>query len=134
MHAIKTLSAAALALTAGLATAPAQASDVRWSVHIGLPVVTLPFPVVPVPVPVPVARPAPVLVYAAPAWRDRDRDGIPDWRDPYDNRRGYAHRRHRGPDRDRDGIPDWRDPRDNRRDDWRDDWRDQWRNGGPRRD
>lgn len=112
MHAIKTLSAAALVLTAGLAVAPAQASDLRWSVQIGLPA-----PVIVVPVPV--ARVQAVPIYAAPAWRDRDRDGIPDWRDRYDDRRGHARQWHRGPDRDRDGIPDWRDPYDNRRDGWR---------------
>jgi len=85
MKAIKTLTAAALLLSAGLATTAARASDLRWSVHIGLPlpVVTLPAPVVTVPAPV--YRHAPVQ--APPAWRDRDRDGIADWRDPYDNRR-----------------------------------------------
>jgi hypothetical protein len=145
MNAIKTLSAAALVLSAGLAAVPAQASDVRWSVQIGLP---LPVVTVPVPVyPARVYRPEPLPVYGAPAWRDRDRDGIADWRDPYDNRRGWAppawrdrdrdgvpdwrdhydNRRghaqqwHRGPDRDRDGVPDWRDRRDDRRDDGRDD-------------
>ena len=153
MKAIKTLTAAALLLSAGLATTAAQASDVRWSVHIGLPlpVVTLPAPVVTVPAPV--YRHAPVQAPPAwrdrdrdgiadwrdpydnrrvgPGWRDRDRDGIADWRDPHDNRRGHAHRHDR--DRDRDGVPDWRDHRDNRWDkrwdDRRDDWRDDRRGG-----
>lgn len=112
-------------LAAGLAAAPARAhtSDgrVQWSVQIGLPV-----PVLPVPVPLPLrveTRPAPVYgpayphaVYPPPAWRDRDRDGVPDWRDPYDNRRPHVHRPGWRVDRDRDGIPDWRDGYDNRRD------------------
>ena len=144
MTAVKTLTAAALVFTAGLATAPAHASDVRWSVHIGLPLPVLPAPLIVAPAhpvhPAYPVRPAPAWrdrdrdgiadwrdpydnrrAYGPPAWRDRDRDGIADWRDPYDNRRGHA-----GPawrDRDRDGVPDWRDPRDNRRDDRRDDRR-----------
>lgn len=122
-------------LAAGLATVPASAhagdGRVQWSVQIGLPV-----PVLPVPVPLPLRvepRPAPARAYApaygpayphahyphaypAPAWRDRDRDGVPDWRDPYDNRRPPVHRPGWRVDRDRDGIPDWRDGYDNRRD------------------
>ena len=87
-----------------------------------------PFPcrLLTVPVPRYVAQP----VYRQPAWRDRDRDGVPDWRDRYDNRHDnryggrYDHRHdHRAgppawrhtPDRDRDGVPDWRDRYDNRR-------------------
>lgn len=46
------------------------------------------------------------------ARRDRDHDGVPDWRD-----RDGGHRR----DRDNDGIPDRRDHHDDRRDDRRDD-------------
>lgn len=108
MNTSKVLSIAALAVAALAGTGTAQAAhpDVQWSVRIGLPV---PVPVFPVLVP----RFEPAPVYVQPAWRDRDRDGVPDWRDPYDNRRG-------GPawraDRDRDGIPDRYDRYDNRYD------------------
>ncbi len=116
------LTIAALALTGALATGPALAAPLQWSVQIGIP---LPVPVLPVPV---VRQPVPVYVEPGwhygyeqqryevrrpppPAWRDRDRDGIPDWRDRYDNRRPPPGWRGRGPDRDHDGRPDWRPPR-----------------------
>lgn len=91
-------------------------------VYAPAPVVYAPAPVVYAPPPV-VYRPAPRVVYGAPvvvgrpvpvsyhraAWRyrDSDRDGIPNYRDRYDNRRHW--------DRDRDGIPDRRDRRDDRK-------------------
>ncbi|MFO1327545.1 MAG: hypothetical protein U1F56_24640 [Rubrivivax sp.] len=120
MNKIPLIAAAVLAST--LAAAPAHASDLRvWStVHIGLPIA------LPVPVPVPVLpriEVVPQPVYGPPAWRDRDRDGVPDWRDPYDNRRHGHHAPAWRGDRDRDGIPDWRDRHDNRRD-WAPAWRD----------
>ena len=120
MNTSKVLSIATLALAGLAGTGAAQAAhpEVQWSVRIGVP---LPVPVLTVPVPRFVAQP----VYRPSAWRDRDRDGIPDWRDRYDNRYDsrYDHRHdHRGgpawrhaPDRDRDGVPDWRDRYDNRR-------------------
>lgn len=98
--------AAAAALAALLGSAAAQASDlrIRGVVQIGLPLPVLPHVEF-------------VPVHPHPGWRDRDRDGVPDWRDGYDNRR---HGRHHAPgwrvDRDRDGVPDWRDGYDNRRD------------------
>lgn len=122
MTKIPLIAAAVLAST--LATAPAQASDVRvWgTVHIGLPVPVLPrIEVVPQP------------VWVTPGWRDRDRDGVPDFRDPYDNRRHGYPRHGVRVDRDRDGIPDWRDRYDNRRD-WAPAWRDRppaWHDGPP---
>lgn len=142
--------AAALALcavvAAALAAPAAQASDgrVQWSVQIGLPVPVLPVPV-PLPLrvetrPVQVHGPAyPAPIYPPPAWRDRDRDGVPDWRDGYDNRRPPPHSHHHRPgwrvDRDRDGVPDWRDGYDNRRD-WRPlapGWHHRWPDRGPDR-
>lgn len=97
-------------------------------VYAPAPVVVAPPPVVYAPAPVyappPVVyRPAPRVVYEQPvvvsrpvpivyggyhgAYGDRDRDGIPNYRDRHDNRGHW--------DRDRDGIPDWRDHYDNRR-------------------
>ncbi len=106
MNTSKVLSLAALAFAGLVGTGTAQAGhpDVRWSVQIGVP----------------------VPVYSPPAWRgrDRDRDGVPDRYDSYDNRRGWCDPRTAPPawryrtDRDRDGVPDWRDPRDDRG--WRD--------------
>ena len=113
MNASKLLSTAALAVAAlaGAGSAQAGHPDVQWSVRIGVPI---PVPVLPV---LPRFEPAPA--HAQPAWRDRDRDGVPDWRDGYDNRRG-------GPawrvDRDRDGIPDRYDRHDNRYDRRHDGW------------
>ena len=129
---------AAVALAGALVITPAQArSDVQWSIQIGLPLPVLP-------IFVPGYETAPVYttrawddrvhggpVYARPVWRDRDRDGIPDWRDRRDNRyrasawradrdhdgvpdRYDRHDGRRGSDRDRDGHPDWRDRRDHR--------------------
>lgn len=134
MNTNKALAAAVLAL-AGLGVHAGAHAGVSWSVQIGLPVpvITLPAPrieVRPVHPPVSHAPTYPVYSYPAPAypvysypapahpprgygppaWRDRDRDGVPDWRDPYDNRRhGWRN------DRDRDGIPDHWDRRDDRR-------------------
>ena len=108
MNTLKPLSLAALALSGILLAAPAQAgSGAHWSINIGLPI-ALPLPPLP-PLPGLVIRndhvrvhlqaapmygqPAsvyvqPPVVYGRPAWRDRDRDGIPDRHDRYDNRRG----------------------------------------------
>lgn len=92
------------------------------------PVVYSPPPVVYAPPPV-VYRPVPRVVYPAPVvygqpvpvvygpgyyghrqqgWGDRDRDGIPNRYDRYDNRQQHW-------DRDRDGIPNWQDRRDDRK-------------------
>lgn len=75
------------------------------------PVVYTPAPRVVYPAPVIVSRPVPV-VYGPPhrhhGWGDRDRDGIPNRYDRYDNRDWRDH--------DRDGIPNWQDRYDNRRD------------------
>ena len=57
-------------------------------------------------------QPAPVYYHGQRRMADRDRDGIPDRWDRYDNRQGH-HGQYR--DRDRDGIPDRYDHRDNRR-------------------
>lgn len=132
MNTLKPLSLAALALSGILLAAPAQAgSGAHWSINIGLPI-ALPLPPLP-PLPGLVIRndhvrvqvqPAPLYIQPAavyvqppvvsgrPGWRDRDRDGIPDRYDRYDNRgRQPAWRS----DRDRDGIPDRHDRYDNRR-------------------
>lgn len=116
MNTNKALAAAVLAL-AGLGVHAGAQARVDVSVQIGLPVpvITWPGPRVEIRPPVVHAPVVPVYshpqpVYAPPAWRDRDRDGVPDWRDPYDNRRhGWRN------DRDRDGIPDQWDRRDDRR-------------------
>ncbi len=134
---VLTLAALALALAGSLAGAPARAAP-QVSVHIGLPL-----PVLQLPLPVlraPVVIQAPVYAGPAwragydrhgrydsrygsrddprhrpppPAWRDRDRDGIPDWRDGYDNRQPPPAWRGRnpGPDRGYDNRPDWNDRR-----------------------
>ena len=77
------------------------------------PVVYQPAPRVVYPAPVVVSRPVPI-VYGEPYyghrhrhgrdWGDRDRDGIPNWKDGYDNRRDH-YREHR----------DYRDYRDDRK-------------------
>jgi hypothetical protein len=110
MNTSKVLSIAALGVACLVGTGPARAAhpDVQWSLRIGVPI---PIPVRPIPLPRYESHP----VYNPPAWRDRDRDGIPDWRDRHDNRRGAPAWR-QGRDRDRDGVPDWRDPRDDRHD------------------
>ena len=87
------------------------------------PVVYQPAPRVVYPAPVVVSRPVPIA-YGEPyhayrhGWGDRDRDGIPNRYDRYDNRRDWG-------DRDRDGIPNWKDGYDNRRDHYRNDYRDE---------
>lgn len=68
------------------------------------PVIYAPPPVVYAPAPVvyapPVYRPVPRVVYPAPVgyyrhgWHDRDRDGIPDRYDGWDNRWDRGERRH----------------------------------------
>jgi hypothetical protein len=121
MNTSKVLSIAALGVACLVGTGPARAAhpDVQWSLRIGVPI---PIPVLPIPLPRYESHP----VYNPPAWRDRDRDGIPDWRDRHDNRwdgrYDDRHDRRRDPpawqhrnDRDRDGVPDWRDRHDNRR-------------------
>jgi hypothetical protein len=108
----KIVIAASLAIAGALATGAAQArDDVQWSVTIGsnAPAIAVHAPVYHHPVPV-YPRPH---VYAPPR-HDVDRDGIPNWRDPYDNRRGVAVW-HPSQDVDRDGIPNWQDRYDNRR-------------------
>ena len=109
----KTLIAASLALAGALVAGAAQArdgSDVQWSVTFGsnAPVGVVHAPVMHYPVPVHVR---PQVVHVANR-HDRDGDGIPNWNDRYDNRRGALHPRH---DVDRDGIPNWNDRYDNRR-------------------
>lgn len=130
---------AAVVLTGSLFASAAQArTEVSVQINLPLPVVLRapvlqPAPVAPVVV-LPRAQPAPV--YVQPGWAsygpvyvqprpvavgyraDRDRDGIPDRFDRYDNRRlpaakPHEHRHHgkRGDDRDR------RD--DRKRRDWR---------------
>ena len=112
MNTSKVLSIAALGVACLVGAGPARAAhpDVQWSLRIGVPI-PIPVPVLPIPVPRYESHP----VYSPPAWRDRDRDGIPDWRDRHDNRRVAPAWRH-GRDRDRDGVPDWRDPQDDRHD------------------
>lgn len=116
------VAALAVAATTVAGIAQARDVDVRWSVTIGTPFYALQAPVYVQPQPVYVA-PAPVYYYEpvqvhrrpvpvyrvhrhhARAYWDRDRDGIPDRYDTYDNR--YW-------DRDGDGIPNRYDrhPRD----------------------
>ena len=64
-------------------------------------------------------RPVPIYYHGQRRMSDRDRDGIPDRYDRYDNRWGQGHDRghDRGNyrDRDRDGIPDRYDRNDGRR-------------------
>ncbi len=120
------VSALAAVCVLGAGAAHAR-TDVQWSVTIGSPVyggpapVYVPAPVYHAPAPVYYSRPpvyyapAPVFVrpyyprhpyavrYAGPTRWDRDRDGIPDHRDRYDNRRW---------DNDRDGVPNRYDRHD----------------------
>lgn len=108
----KALAITTMVFVGALASGHAQAGhpDVQWSVRIGAfsPLPFLP----PVPVPVVIQHQQPTAVYVQPAWRDRDRDGIADWRDHRDNRVVIVGRADR--DRDRDGIPDRYDRYDNR--------------------
>jgi hypothetical protein len=141
----KKLIVIALAFGGALSATLARASDVNWSVTIGLP---LPVPVLHVPVLRPVHLPVPVLrpvmvpvdvpVYAPPvrtvhyypvprtAGRDDDHDGIPNRYDrvynPHWDRDGDGipnrYDRVYNPrwDRDGDGVPNRYDRRDDRRD------------------
>ena len=109
----KVLIAASLAVAGVLGAGVAEArDDVQWSVTIGssAPAVAVHAPVYQHPVPV---HPRPHGVYI-PTRHDVDGDGIPNWRDRYDNRRSSQgwHPRH---DVDRDGIPNWQDRYDNRK-------------------
>jgi hypothetical protein len=102
---LRTLAAAAVVLGAFGAAASAHArSDVQFTIGINSPgVYVQPAPVYVQPRQYYV-QPAPVYVQRNGAWGDRDRDGIPNIHDRYDNRRhghGYGHRR----DADRDGVP-----------------------------
>ena len=125
-----------LLASGALLTGAAQArDDVQWSVTlgngVGAPVYGAP---VYVPAPARVVYPAPVVVHQG--WRptrwDVDGDGVPNHRDPVDNRHRY---RSHGYDRDRDGIPDHRDRVDNRRFDRdRDGVPDRWDRRDDRRD
>jgi len=117
----RTLAAAAVVL-GGLAAASAAhaRSDVHFSIGLNVPgVYVQPAPVYTRPAPVYV-QPAPVYVQPAPvyygggrngAWGDRDRDGVPNIHDRYDNRRHHGHGRpgmnhgHGQGDADRDGVP-----------------------------
>ena len=111
MNTSKSLIAASLALAGALCAGAAKArdvNDVQWTVTIGS---TAPVGVMHAPVYRPV-----VPVQPVPVWHrnDVDGDGIPNWRDRYDNRRGaYGFDPRR--DADRDGIPNSRDRYDNRR-------------------
>ena len=133
------LVSAAVALFGALSVSAAQAhgADVRASVTIAAPLVTLtlPVPVLRLPVPAPVvwvSAPRPVFVpehsrggtYRAPTRWDVDGDGIPNRYDRLYNPtwdrngdgirddRGYAH--HPRGDRDHDGVPNRYDRRDDR--------------------
>jgi len=109
----KVVIAASLAIAGALATGAVQArDDVQWSVTIGsnAPAIAVHAPVYHHPVPV---YPQPHGVYTPPR-HDVDRDGIPNWRDRYDNRR-VGPVWHPRQDIDRDGIPNWHDRYDNRR-------------------
>jgi hypothetical protein len=135
-----------LLASGALATGAAQArDDVQWSVTlgngVGAPVYGAPVYRAPVHVHAParVVYPAPVVVHQG--WRptrwDVDGDGVPNHRDPVDNRyRAYGHGQGYGYDRDRDGIPDHRDRVDNRRfqDRDRDGVPDRWDRRDDRRD
>lgn len=120
----RVLAAAALVLGGLAAASTAQArSDVHFSIGLNLPgVYAQPAPVY-YPSPYYV-RPAPVYVQPAPVyyggrgpWGDRDRDGVPNAYDRYDNRFDSRHgnrhhvRPHGGPrpDLDRDGVPNRHD-------------------------
>ena len=87
----KVLIAASLAVAGVLGAGVAQArDDVQWSVTIGssAPAVAVHAPVYHHPVPV---HPRPHGVYI-PTRHDVDGDGIPNWRDRYDNRRAVRAR------------------------------------------
>ena len=105
MRTTQRLILSALVVCGGLGAGLAQAhgGDVQWSVTIGSGGVGVPVIVAPRIVharPVVVAPRAPVVVHRAPprppGWHtvrwDRDRDGIPNWRDRRDNRRGHERR------------------------------------------
>lgn len=131
ISATRALATVAVVLGGFAAASAAHArSDVSFSIGLNVPGVYVqpqPVYVQPAPVyvqPAPVYRPAPVYVQPAPvyvrpapiyyggnrgAWGDRDRDGIPNIHDRYDNRRHHGHGRPgmnygRG-DADRDGVP-----------------------------
>lgn len=102
--------------------AAASAAHARSDVHLSIGLNAPGYYVQPAPVyrPAPVyVQPAPVYVQPAPiyyrggpngAWGDRDRDGVPNVYDRYDNRRHHGHGRpgmnHGHRDSDRDGVPD----------------------------
>lgn len=127
----------ALAAAAVLVTGAAHAgSNVFWSIGISAPpigtvisnapgyyapapVYAYPPPIVYTPAPrvyyppqVVYERPVPIYHQGQRRQWDRDRDGIPDRYDRYDNRQD---RNGQVRDRDRDGIPDRYDRRDDRR-------------------
>jgi hypothetical protein len=121
MNAKKRTLLALLALAGTAATGAAQARDVdvRWQVAIPGPVSvvignTAPRVYVPVPAPVLVAAPpyrgGGYPVYG-PGYGDRDRDGVPNYRDRRDNRWDdrYYHRHPSRWDADGDGIPNRHD-------------------------
>ena len=108
--------AAAVGVAALAAAGAAQAGgNVYWSVGVAAPGVQVGVANAP-----PVYAAAPVYVQPAPvyygggrngAWGDRDRDGVPNIHDRYDNRRHHGHGRpgmnhgHGQGDADRDGVP-----------------------------
>lgn len=128
ISATRALATVAVVLGGFAAASAAHArSDVSFSIGLNLPgVYAQPAPVYVQPAPV-YTRPAPVYVQPAPvyvqpapiyyggnrgAWGDRDRDGIPNIHDRYDNRRhpghgrpGMNHGRGGSGDWDRDGVP-----------------------------
>jgi hypothetical protein len=108
---LRTLAAAAVVLgTMGLAASAHARDNVQLHIGLGGPVYVQPAPVYVQPRPYYVqpatvyVQPAPVYSYGGGAWGDRDRDGVPNIYDRYDNRRHNHHNRGYG-DADRDGVP-----------------------------
>jgi hypothetical protein len=123
-----------LAFAAALAAGAVQArdrNDVQWSVTIGAPLYSQPYPVHSQPYAV-YSQPYPAYPqrqyhargYQQPTRWDRDGDGIPNRHDPVYNPRwdrdgdGIPNRHdrddHARHDRDGDGIPNWQDRNDSR--------------------
>ncbi len=124
------VAAAAFGLAALAAAGAAQArGDVHFSIGVGTPVYVQPAPIYVPPPPVYV-QPRPVYVQPQPVyvqpsygyghprrgpWGDRDRDGIPNAHDRWDNRQHWQGGHHGGRrawgDADRDGVPNAHDRR-----------------------
>ena len=97
------VAAAACALTAGAA----HASNVQWSIGISVPA---PVYYEPAPVyvePAPVYAPPPVVYRPAPIYYRSSPTVV--YNNGYDDSRGYWVHHRQWRDRDHDGIPDWRD-------------------------